>query len=273
MQFSFSFSEHKLAVDLNEDFYGEDFWQRISRSEYEPDTLDFLKRHCGPNSTFMDIGAANGAMTLLAASFGSDVYSYEPDPMMNRVLRRNVNLNEHIKAKITVSNSALGVRDGEIDFAKGSDSKVLSDIIFAEIHKDSTAKIKVVALSDELNSVNQKDTRLVIKMDIEGAEWGILSDKKTLQSLHSHSALLLLAVHPGFYRPHRKFFPGLTRISFEIWRARNYFEAKRFFSEIIKYATVKRTNLNPINNPKNFAFLCLAGYHEYVIDFGATERA
>jgi FkbM family methyltransferase len=221
----------------------------------------------------MDIGAANGAMTLIAASFGSDVYSYEPDPMMNRVLRRNVNLNEGIKSKITVSSSALGARDGEIDFAKGSDSKVLSDIIFAEIHKDSTAKIKVIALSGELNNVHQKDARLVIKMDIEGAEWGILSDKKTLQSLHSHSALLLLAVHPGFYRPHRKFFPGLTRISFEIWRARNYFEAKRFFSEINKYATVKRTNLNPINNSKNFAFMCLAGYHEYVINFGATKRA
>jgi len=273
VQFSFSFNEHKLAVDLNEDFYGEDFWQRISRSEYEPDTLDFLKRNCGPNSTFMDIGAANGAMTLIAASFGSDVYSYEPDPMMNRVLRRNVNLNKGIKSKITVSNSALGARDGEIDFAKGSDSKVLSDIIFAEIHKDSVAKIKVKALSDELKNVHKNDTRLVIKMDIEGAEWNILPDKQTLQSLHSHSALLLLAVHPGFYRPHRKFFPGLTRISFEIWRARNYFEAKRFFSEVNKYATIQRTNLNPINNPKNFASMCLAGYHEYVINFGATKRA
>ena len=268
MQHSFNFGNQEFTVDLEEDFYGKDFWERISNSEYEPDTLDYLRRHCNDKTTFMDIGAANGAMTLLSASFGSYVFSYEPDPMMFRVLSRNVSLNLNLNNKIVLSNNALSATSGEIEFSRGSNSKVLSDIVFSEIHKNSNRKIQVKALSEEVDKVHRDGTQLVIKMDIEGAEWGILSDADTLRSLQSHGAQMLLAVHPGFYRPHKKLFPGFNRLSLEIWRTRNYFEARRFFSKLEKFAKVKRTNLNPVINSRMFAVMCLAGYHEFVINFG-----
>lgn len=267
MPYSFTFENKSFSVDLQEDFYGQNFWERISRSEYEPDTLDFLRRHCNHETTFMDIGAANGAMTLLSASFGSHVFSYEPDPMMFRVLSRNVKLNPDLNQRILLSDTALAAKHGEIDFSRGSNSRVLSDIVFSEAHKYSDKKVKVNALSDEIEKIHGNKTKLVIKMDIEGAEWGILSDESTLDCLHKHNAKMLLAVHPGFYRPHKKLFPGFNRLSLEIWRLRNYFEARNFFSKLERYASVKRTNLNPVINSKMFAVMCLAGYHEYVIDF------
>jgi FkbM family methyltransferase len=267
VQYSFNFENKSFSVDLQEDFYGQNFWERISRSEYEPDTLDFLRRHCSNESTFMDIGAANGAMTLLSASFGAHVFSYEPDPMMFRVLGRNVKLNPDLNTRILLSETALAAKNGEIDFSRGSNSRVLSDIVFSEAHKYSNKKIQVNALSEEIEKIHINNTKLVIKMDIEGAEWGILSDEDTLGCLQKHGAKMLLAVHPGFYRPHKKLFPGFNRLSLEVWRLRNYFEARRFFSKLGRYASVKRTNLNPVINSKMFAVMCLAGYHEYVIDF------
>ena len=265
--FSFVYDGKDFTVDLSEDFYGQDFWDRISKSEYEPDTLDFLRRNCDQETTFMDVGAANGAMTLVAASLGSKVFSYEPDPLMNRVLRRNVDLNPNINDKIKVSNCALAAKEGETEFSKGSNSSVLSSIVFSGNRNERETKIKISALSDELKSLYKSGSQIVIKMDIEGAEWGILRDQATLQSLHTHKVKMLLAVHPGFHRPHKKIFPGINRVSFEIWRMKNFIESYRLFTELSKVATVKRTNLNPVINAKMFAAMCLADYLEFIIDF------
>jgi len=268
--FSFVYDGEDFTVDLSEDFYGQDFWDRVSRSEYEPDTLDFLRRNCDQETIFMDVGAANGAMTLIAASLGAEVFSYEPDPLMNRVLTRNVNLNPNINKKIKISNCALAAKKGETEFSKGSNSSVLSSIVFSGNRGNRETKIQISAVSDELKLVNKSGSQIVIKMDIEGAEWGILRDHTTLQSLYTHKVKILLAVHPGFHRPHKKVSPGITRFFFEIWRLRNIIEAYKLFSALSKVATIKRTNLNPVVNAKIFSALCLAGYHEFIIDFNES---
>jgi FkbM family methyltransferase len=267
--FSFVYDGKDFTVDLSEDFYGQNFWERISKSEYEPDTLDFLRRNCDQETIFMDVGAANGAMTLIAASLGAEVFSYEPDPLMNRVLSRNVNLNPKISKKIKVSNKALAAKNGETEFSKGSNSSVLSSIVFSGNRDERETKIQISAVSDELKSLYKSGVQIVIKMDIEGAEWGILRDHTTLQSLHTHKVKMLLAVHPGFHRPHKRVFPGITRVSLEIWRIRNIIESYKLFSALSKVATIKRTNLNPVVNAKNFAAMCLAGYHEFIIEFNS----
>jgi FkbM family methyltransferase len=268
--FSFVYDGKDFTVDLSEDFYGQNFWERVSKSEYEPDTLDFLHRNCDQETTFMDVGAANGAMTLVAASLGAEVFSYEPDPLMNRVLTRNVELNPKINKKIRINNCALSAKKGETEFSKGSNSKVLSSIVFSGNRDERDTKIKINAISDELNALKRSGSQIVIKMDIEGAEWGILRDPVTVQSLHKHSVIMLLAVHPGFYRPHKKIFPGVTRVSFEIWRIRNFIESYKLFTGLSKVATIKRTNLNPVISAKMFAALCLAGYLEFIIEFNSN---
>lgn len=267
MLHSFQYNGEAFTVELQDDFYGPDYWDRVSRSEYEPDTLDFLKRNCGQGTTFMDIGAANGAMTLIAAKLGSSVFSYEPDPLMYRVTKQNVSLNAFSVGSVTLINRALAAKDGELSFTKGSNSNVLSDIVFSGNRSEENLKVAINSISSEVAKIHNVGTKLIIKMDIEGAEWGILSDLPTLRTLAEHQATMLLAVHPGFHRPHKKIAPVIDRLFFEIWRARNYFEAKSLFTKLSQFATVKRTNLNPISNPKMFAGLCLVGYHEFVIEF------
>ena len=132
--------------------------------------------------------------------------------------------------------------------------------------KDSVSSISILSLPKELTRALPAE-KVIVKMDIEGAEWRILGDDKCLRAMKKVNATMLLAVHPGFYRPHKKYFRGLNRISLEIFRIRNFLESLRTYNNLSKYATIQRTNLNPINNAYLFALLITAGYHEFIVEF------
>lgn len=100
MRYGVQLKSSDVSVELDGDHYGAPFWDKISMRQYEPDTIGFLEDRCKDTTDFMDIGAANGAMTLIAASQGSRVSSYEPDPKIFRVVSQNVELNPDLKSLI-----------------------------------------------------------------------------------------------------------------------------------------------------------------------------
>lgn len=254
-------------VDLDNDPYGEDFWKNIESRRYEPDTVGFLEDNLTSKSTFMDIGAANGAMTIIAALLGSEVVSYEPDPTMFDVLKRNLELNPVVKGKVTLSNSGISNKPSTLEFSANADSTILSSIVVGTT-KSKGQLVSIQGLPEEINRVHlDKTKKLVVKMDIEGAEWRILNDEHVLKSLKENHATVLLAVHPGFYRPHKKFFKGVDRLAITFWHLQNYLESLRTFSNLEKYGYIFRTNLNPVRSKHFFAILVLGGYHEFVLKF------
>jgi FkbM family methyltransferase len=254
-------------VNLEQDPYGEDFWKNIESRRYEPDTVGFLEDNLSSRNTFMDIGAANGAITIIAALLGSQVVSYEPDPNMFDVLKSNIELNPIIKEKVTLNNSGISNKPSTLEFNGNADSSILSSIVVGTI-KSKGQLVSIRGLSEEINRVHaDKTKKLMIKMDIEGAEWRILNDQQVLETLNEHHATVLLAVHPGFYRPHKKFFKGVDRLAITFWHLQNYFESLRTYSKIVKYAQISRTNLNPVRSKHIFAILVLGGYHEFVLKF------
>jgi FkbM family methyltransferase len=269
MMIAIETSRGVLNIDLTGDHYGRDFWEKIRTRRYEPDTIGFIEDRVTSETTFMDIGAANGAMTLIAAQNGAIVFSYEPDPGMFRVLSKNVELNSSLNGRIILNPVALSSENGQISFAKGSDPRVLSDIVVGShsLHAMSP-NVSVKSIAEEISLIhNPLERQLIIKMDIEGAEWKILSDPSSLAVLQNHRAITLLAVHPGFYRPHKKIFPGISRLSLEIFRLRNFVEALTVFRELRKYSRIYRTNLNELSNPFLIALLIIAGYHEFILEF------
>ena len=255
-----------VSLNLDGDFYGEGFWRRFESGSYEPDTLQFIRNNSNSDSSFIDIGAANGAMTLLAARYGSTVYSFEPNPIMFSVLNNNLAINNKLNNKVKTYQAAVSISNGEMKFSRNSDSRVLSSIVFSE-ENSKNEHIKVLSLSDILKNMVSRETSIVIKMDIEGAEWRILGDHNTLSSLKKSKAKMLLAVHPGFYRPHRTKIPIVARLSFEWFRFRNILDSLRMFKNLSGYATINRTNLVPVQGMNKFAMLIAAGYHEFIIDF------
>jgi hypothetical protein len=147
----------------------------------------------------------------------------------------------------------------------GSNPQILSDILFR--HQDfKKTKTKVVSLSKELEKLAKIDSPLIVKMDIEGAEFIILNDESTLIELSKCKSKLLLAIHPGFNRVYKKSRIH-KKISEKRWRLKNISESKKMFRNITKYATVYRTNLNPVTNDDIFSRLVDAGYHEFILDF------
>lgn len=260
-----------VNVDLDSDFYTSTFWDKISSRTYEPDTIGFIEDRCSRNSDFMDIGAANGAMTLIAASCGSRVSAYEPDPRIHSVAFRNFQINEELKPLIQLQNKAIASYSGTLKFLNGEDSSVLSSIVFTGHDPNNQIEIEVLSLESEIEKFHKdKSRKLIVKMDIEGAEWGILQSQNSVQSLCDNSATLLLAVHPGFHRPFKKRLIGIDRLMNLVWHFRNYYDSLLLFEHLSNVATIRRTNLNVVNRKHQFATLILAGYHEFIIEFWAT---
>lgn len=115
--FSIVLSGQKVRLNLDNDYYGAEFWERIESMQYWPDTQWFISRFCDSRTDFLNIGAANGAMTLLAGICGANVNSYEPDPVIYSVLKNNIELNTHLSEKIFIHNSAISDRRQELTFS------------------------------------------------------------------------------------------------------------------------------------------------------------
>lgn len=112
-EISLQIENQSIRINVSNDYYGVDFWKSVEASKYEPDTLDFIRRRTDKESDFMDIGAANGAMTLIAAIQGARVIAYEPDPQIRKVLQRNVELNDQ-NWNISISGAAISNFNGKL---------------------------------------------------------------------------------------------------------------------------------------------------------------
>lgn len=257
-----------VEVDIQNDYYGAEYWDKVSSRKYEPDTVGFLEDNCNPNTDFLDIGTANGAMAMIAASLGAKVYAYEPDPIICEVAKKNFALNPSLNKYIELQNIALSDFEGRTKFGSQASSNVLSSIVTAGHENTPSVFVRITSLASELERVHANNSRqLVIKMDIEGAEWKIIQSTDCLESLKNHSALMLVAFHPGFYRPPKKKTGVLGALRYFVWQLSNFFESYKTFKKLSQYAYIQRTNLNRVVRAKNFALLVLAGYHEFIVSF------
>lgn len=100
-----------FQVDLTNDFYGDTFWDKIENGTYEPDTLNFLKCFVNTKTDFIDLGVANGAMSIISALLGARVLGYEAMPGIWRVANRNIELND-MNNSVNIRNRAISNRGG-----------------------------------------------------------------------------------------------------------------------------------------------------------------
>ena len=258
-----------FTVDTDGDHYGIEFWKSLEERKWEPDTNDFLEREIDSHTLLIDVGAANGSICLLGACFGARVVGYEPNPTVYNVCLKNIALNQGISESILLKLAAVSNVESQMFFKVGSNSNVITEISVGK-HSDADTVIPVLSLAKELEIHARQNEKIIVKMDIEGAEFTILHDLSTLQALKHHRVKLLLAVHPGFYRPigPSKLFRKLRS---RIFILRNFLEAITLFNEISAYAEVYRTNLNPVKSSRIFALLIIASYHEFILDFSKDD--
>jgi FkbM family methyltransferase len=147
------------------------FWTGVG--SYEPEVMRVMPGLLVGVRTFVDVGASSGIYGLLAAAENPDrkVYCLEPSPQTFARLRRNSDAN-HFN-NLTILQKALTSRGGPItlyltDFQL--DSSTIPD------HRAHAVPIQVESMTlddfTEANEINQLD---LIKMDVEGAEPGVLA--------------------------------------------------------------------------------------------------
>jgi FkbM family methyltransferase len=264
------FGEIFLASELN--LNGDEFWVKVLNKTYEPDTMTFLENNISSNTDFIDIGAAKGAMSLVAASLGARVLAFEPVPADFKEAFHTIVLNSKIASQVDLQNKAISCQSGFLDLGQKTDPNVLSSISHSKpLVGNKFEPIEIISLSEAVEGFHREEMQLIIKIDIEGAEWKLFSRPEILKNLQEHQALVLLAIHPGFNRPFRTKPLGIKFVAKKIWQVKNFIIAYAFFSRLFKVARITRTNLDPIKSPKKCILLMFGGYFEFILDFRQTH--
>lgn len=233
----------KIQIDVDFEngigVYGDSFWEMIENNLYEPETFDFIKKSFIRRSTFIDVGAATGCMSIYAAQLGYQVIAIEPQSKVFEALKRNLEINPEVSTRVTALHALV------VD-SKNDEIVRLNEFFSDGAAGPLEALEKNVGIVDLQTIISKTEigTPISIKMDIEGVEFNILRNKDLLSQLKTREANMYLSLHPGFLRPlqSNNFFKKF------IWRVRAIREVDNLFTRLSRYGEVhnstKSTRLN-----------------------------
>jgi len=255
----------EFQVAYSNALYSEHFWDLIEHCDYEPDVLFTLKRKLNSESVFFDVGAADGCMSLIAASLGSKVIAYEPIPRHFNALRKNIIHNDSLVELVNLKQAIVSTDSG-YSHLENAQGKYISSIVYNKEDTDN-ANVEIVNLINEIN-LYAKTGDTLLKLDIEGAEYKILTDLNLLTTLKRHKVVVILAIHPGFFRPinysKKSALFGAKKILFIL---RNFYDNYNLYKKLAIFGQIRRSNEVVVNSPIKFALLAACGVYEYLIHF------
>jgi FkbM family methyltransferase len=224
-----------VGYESSLDIYGEVFWQGIAAGDYESVTFDFLES-LYPNGFeyFLDIGAATGCMSLYAASTGLTVIAVEPQELVYTAFEKNLRLNPLLASMISVEFALVTASHNPAEitqsFTPGAAGPISSGALTS----------KLVTL-DELIRMFPEDKKVAIKIDIEGAEFPLLSKKSTMRYLGQRKPLVYVALHPGFKKPLQENSNYFSRFW---WRVQAIQDVFKFYFSVSHRADVQIASNN-----------------------------
>ncbi|CAM5775667.1 nucleotide-binding protein [Labrys miyagiensis] len=171
----------------------ESFWDKAGAGSWEPETLASVRALVDPHTLLIDIGGWIGPITLLAASLGARVLAFEPDPRAFELLGANVAANPSLAPRIELHNAAASPVAGRVRLGsprKPGDS--MGSILAAE--NGAALWDAAAVLPAEIASMAEGARRIVLKMDVEGAEYTLLPHMAPLLGPRTEAALI--AFHP-----------------------------------------------------------------------------
>lgn len=157
------------------------FREICERGAFEPDVVDRLCRLARPDTTVFDVGANIGLMALpVLRSCGTcRVVSFEPSPNSLPYLQATAR-GSRFADRWTVRGVALSAAPGELDFTIGRPQ----DALFEGFNNTTIANRRVITVKvstiDEEWRALERPRVSVIKIDVEGAEGGVLDGASEL---------------------------------------------------------------------------------------------
>jgi FkbM family methyltransferase len=156
----------------------------------------YLIRNLRPNDSFLDVGAHYGYFSLLAAQLVGGkgrVTALEASPSTFRVLNKNTSRTENI----TAINKAVSDQKTELSFFEFPnlyseyntiDVSQFKDKPWLERYQPSEIRIQADTLDNLL--AEQKAVPSIIKIDVEGAEFQVVSGAKNFLENHSPAVIM-----------------------------------------------------------------------------------
>jgi FkbM family methyltransferase len=144
--------------------------------KYEENVFSYLKSANKKYDAIIEIGANVGIYTVFFASFykNCDVYAFEPSPKAFSRLIENLKIN---RAAANVFNAAVGEKTSFESFyepsghlTNGSLSRDFSSVFSSEVEEREVLVVDGALLEGVLS----KHENILIKIDVEGAEAGVL---------------------------------------------------------------------------------------------------
>jgi FkbM family methyltransferase len=162
------------------------------RGAFEPEIIDRLVRLARPGTTVFDVGANIGLMAIpvLRACDSCRVVSFEPSPNSLPFLQSTCS-GSKFADRWAVRGVALAAAAGELDFTIGRPE----DALFEGFNSHSliadarVIKVKVSTIDDEWRALDRPDVS-VIKIDVEGAEGGVLAGASALLAAQRPALLI-----------------------------------------------------------------------------------
>jgi len=156
----------------------------LFNGKYERFEREMVVAHVKPGDRVLEIGVGVGLITLTAASkVGADhIWSYEANPALEPLIRRNFALNG-LHPDLTMK---AVTADGR-DLVFYQDKKVLSSSIFDRKLEGGEVTVKSVAIQ---TLIERHDPNVLI-LDVEGAELEILPAADL-----SHVDRIIVEMHP-----------------------------------------------------------------------------
>jgi FkbM family methyltransferase len=223
--------------------YGDPFWHEIANGTYEATTFNFLEQlHKSGYEYFVDIGAATGCMSLYAASTGLNVVSVEPQEMVYGALVKNLELNPSLASQISLVYALVSKSNSQSSIAEFFTPGAAGPIGAGRLTSNS------VTLRELLEMVG-RNNKVAMKIDIEGAEFPLLTDNATVDFLSERKPLIYIALHPGFKKPLRNNARYFSRF---FWRIQASMDVVRFF-----FAISPRAKIYVASNNKRVSLLGL----------------
>ncbi len=163
---------------------------------YEQEKVNEFSRRVQPGDVVYDIGAHVGYYTLLASILVGPqgrVFAFEPLPANLEILHRHLRINR--VSNVEVIEAAVSDRAGTAAFAPAADNSMgsLAGDDASKIaggHGEVQVRVEVI---DHLLSAGRLPAPDCIKIDVEGAEYRLLSGAG--ECLARHRPLLFLATH------------------------------------------------------------------------------
>ncbi len=148
---------------------------------YENELKDYEK------VTFIDVGAYIGDTYELVTEMYDNIecyYAYEPSKDNFEILNKNLGVSRG-DCRICCKNSALGNKNGFIEMGKsGGEFGIVDD------EKQESEKVLISKLDDEELLIEGK---LVLKMDVEGAELDVL--KGAIETIRKYKPVMAICVY------------------------------------------------------------------------------